>query len=81
MSSASPSRTSAPTAGRPCGDFTGALSFSGGPADYPRYNQAISLATAEAELLTAQEEVFSNPPPQIPAVSEPLPSSRSTMPI
>jgi hypothetical protein len=46
---------------------------SGRPAGYPWYNQAISLATAEAELLTAQDEVFNNPPPQIPAVNEPLP--------
>jgi phospholipase C len=56
-----------------CGDFTSALRFSGRPAGYPRYNQAISLATAGAELLTAQEEVFNNPPPQIPAVNEPVP--------
>jgi Phosphoesterase family/NHL repeat len=56
-----------------CGDFTGALRFSGPPAGYPAYNRAISLATAQAELLTAQEEVFSNPQPQIPAVNEPVP--------
>jgi phospholipase C len=56
-----------------CGDFTGALNFSGQPAGYPWYNQAISLAAAGADLLAAQEEVFNNPPPQIPAVNEPLP--------
>jgi phospholipase C len=56
-----------------CGDFTSALNFSGRPASYPRDNQAISLAAAGAELLTAQEEVFNNPPPQPPAVNEPLP--------
>lgn len=55
-----------------CGDFTGALRF-GQPARYPRSNQAISLAAAEAELLTAQAEVFNNPRPQVPAVNQPLP--------
>jgi phospholipase C len=56
-----------------CGDFTGALRFSGQPAGYPASNQAISLAAAEAEFLTAQEEVFNNPPPQIPKVNQPVP--------
>jgi phospholipase C len=56
-----------------CGDFTQALRFSGQPADWPRHNQAISLAAAEAGLLTAQAEVFSNPRPTIPAVNEPIP--------
>ncbi|MGH3257261.1 MAG: alkaline phosphatase family protein [Streptosporangiaceae bacterium] len=58
---------------RTCGDFTGALRFSGPAAGFPRSNQAISLAVAEAGLLTAQQEVFSNPPPMIPAVNEPVP--------
>ena len=58
---------------RTCGDFTGALRFSAQPAGFPRSNRAISLATAEAGLLTAQQEVFSNPPPLIPAVNEPVP--------
>ena len=58
---------------RTCGDFTGTLNFSGQPAGYPRSNQAISLATAESELLTAQAEVFSNPPPLIPVANEPVP--------
>jgi hypothetical protein len=35
--------------------------------------QAISLVTAEADFLTAQNEVFSNPAPQIPKVNEPVP--------
>jgi phospholipase C len=56
-----------------CGDFTQALRFSGRPADWPRHNQAISLAAAEAGLLTAQAEVFSNPRPTIPTVNEPIP--------
>jgi phospholipase C len=55
-----------------CCDFTGALRF-GQPAGYPRSDQAISLAAAEAELLAAQAEVFNNPRPQVPAVNEPLP--------
>ena len=58
---------------RTCGDFTGALRFSAQAAGFPRSNRAISLATAEAGLLTAQQEVFSNSPPLIPAVNEPVP--------
>jgi phospholipase C len=58
---------------RTCGDFTGALRFSGPPAGFPRSNQAISLAVAEAGLLTAQQEVFTNPAPVIPAVNETVP--------
>ena len=54
-------------------DFTGALQLSGQPSRYPRSNQGISLAAAEASLLTAQEEVFNNPSPKIPAANEPLP--------
>jgi phospholipase C len=56
-----------------CGDFTAALRFSGQPAGYPVFNQAISLAAAEADFLAAQEEVFNNPPPLIPKVNERLP--------
>jgi phospholipase C len=56
-----------------CGDFTRALRFSGGAADWPRRNGAITLAAAEATLLTAQAEVFSNPRPEVPAVNEPVP--------
>jgi phospholipase C len=56
-----------------CGDFTQALRFSGQPADWPRHNQAISLAATGADLLTAQAEVFSNPRPTVPAVNEPVP--------
>jgi phospholipase C len=55
------------------GDFTQALRFSGGAADWPRRNDAISLAAAEAGLLTAQAEVFSNPRPEVPPVNEPIP--------
>jgi len=58
---------------RTCGDFTTALRFSAWPADFPRSNQSISLAVAEASLLTAQQEVFTNPPPLIPVVNEPVP--------
>jgi phospholipase C len=58
---------------RTCGDFTTALRFSGPPAGFPRANQAISLAVAEAGLLAAQQEVFGNPPPPIPSVNEPVP--------
>jgi phospholipase C len=56
-----------------CGDFTQALRFSGRSADWPRHNDAISLAAAEAGLLAAQAEVFSNPRPEVPAVNEPIP--------
>jgi phospholipase C len=56
-----------------CGDFTTALRFCGPPSAWPRYNQAISLASAGAGLLTAQHEVFNNPRPVPPAVNEPLP--------
>jgi phospholipase C len=58
---------------RTCGDFTGTLNFSSQPAGYPRSNRAISLATAQSELLTAQQEVFGNPPPLIPVANEPVP--------
>jgi phospholipase C len=56
-----------------CGDFTTALRFSGGRADWPRQNSAITLAAAEASFLTAQQEVFNNPAPTIPSVNEPVP--------
>ena len=48
---------------RLCGDFTTALRFSGQPAAYPRSPGPITLAAAEAGLLTAQREVFVNPAP------------------
>ena len=58
---------------RTCGDFTSALRFGGPASRYPRSGPGISLASAEAGLLTAQGEVFSNPAPAIPAVNEVLP--------
>jgi phospholipase C len=58
---------------RTCGDLTSALRFSGSPSGYPRSNSSISLAAAESEFLTAQQEVFSNPPPLIPVINEPVP--------
>ena len=56
-----------------CGDFTTALRFSDRPAGYPQSPQAITLAAAEAGLLTAQQEVFANPAPQVPVTNEPVP--------
>jgi len=58
---------------RVCGDFTSALRFSGPAAGYPRSPAAITLAAAEAGLLTAQQEVFANPAPRIPVTNEPVP--------
>jgi phospholipase C len=58
---------------RTCGDFTSALRFSGPPAGYPRSPEAITLAAAEAGLLTAQQEVFANPAPLVPVTNEPVP--------
>jgi phospholipase C len=58
---------------RTCGDFTTALRFSGAASAYPRSRSAISLAAAQAGLLTAQREVFVNPAPLIPVVNPPLP--------
>ena len=58
---------------RTCGDFTSALRFSGPPAGYPRSPEAITLAAAEAGLLTAQQEVFANPAPLVPVANEPVP--------
>src|SRR5438309_12102262 len=55
-----------------CGDLAGALNFSGRPVGYPR-SGALTLAAAEAGLLTAQREVFDNPPPLIPVTNEPVP--------
>jgi phospholipase C len=62
---------------RTCGDLTGALRFSGpgfsGPAAaYPRTPAALSLAAAQAGLLTAQQEVFANPSPVIPQANQPV---------
>jgi phospholipase C len=57
---------------RVCGDFTTALRFSGPPAGYPRSPEAITLAAAEAGLLTAQQEVFADPAPVVPARNEPV---------
>jgi phospholipase C len=56
-----------------CGDFTTALRLPGGPARWPSQNQAVTLAAAGASFLTAQQEVFDNPAPTIPAVNEPIP--------
>ena len=58
---------------RTCGDFTTALRFSGLAAAYPRSPQAITLAAAEAGLLTAQREVFANPAPLVPVTNQPVP--------
>jgi phospholipase C len=58
---------------RTCADFTGALRFGGPAARYPRSGRGMSLASAEAGLLTAQGEVFYNPAPAVPAVNQPLP--------
>ena len=58
---------------RTCGDFTSALRFSGPPGSYPRSPEAITLAAAEAGLLTAQQEVFANPAPMVPVTNEPVP--------
>jgi phospholipase C len=59
---------------RTCGDFTSALRFSGPLASYPRSPEALTLAAAEAGLLTAQQEVFANPAPLVPVTNEPVPS-------
>jgi len=56
-----------------CGDFTSALRFSGPPASYPRSPEALTLAAADAGLLTAQQEVFANPAPRVPVTNEPVP--------
>jgi phospholipase C len=58
---------------RTCGDFTPAFHFNGQRAAYPAANRAISLATTEAGLLIAQQEVNDNPLPVPPAVNQPLP--------
>ena len=58
---------------RTCGDFTSALRFSGPPAGYPRSPQAITLAAAATSLLTAQQGVFANPAPLVPAANQPVP--------
>jgi len=57
---------------RTCGDFSGALRFSGPAAGYPRTPAALSLAAAQAGLLTAQQEVFANPAPVVPQVNQPV---------
>lgn len=56
-----------------CGDFTSAFRFGGQPARYPAGNSALSLAAAEAGLLTAQREVNDFPAPVIPKKNQPLP--------
>ena len=58
---------------RACGDFTSALRFSDPPAGYPRSPQAITLAAAAASLLSAQQGVFANPAPLVPAANQPVP--------
>jgi phospholipase C len=57
---------------RTCGDLTSALRFPGPAAGYPR-SPGLRLGTAAAGLLAAQQEVFANPAPVIPAVNEPVP--------
>ena len=59
---------------RVCGDFTSALRFSVPPAGYPRSPEAVTLAAAEAGLLTAQQEVYTRPAPLVPVINEPVPS-------
>ena len=66
------------TAGGPVTDDTPAynnvtLRFSGPSAGYPQSPAAITLAAAEAGLLTAQQEVFANPAPLVPVTNEPVP--------
>ena len=63
---------------RTCGDFTTALRFSAPPAAYPRSAQAITLAATGAGLLAAQQQVFANPAPVVPAANEPLPPPAGT---
>jgi phospholipase C len=58
---------------RVCGDFTTALRFSGQPAAYPRSPGVITLAAAQAGLLTAQREVYAKPAPPIPVTNQPVP--------
>jgi phospholipase C len=55
---------------RTCGDFTGALGGRRPAAAYPRTPAALSLAAAQAGLLTAQQEVFANPAPVIPPANQ-----------
>jgi phospholipase C len=56
-----------------CGDFTSTFRFASRPAAYPQANVRLRLAAAEAQLLTAQQEVNNNPAPTVPAVNQPLP--------
>ena len=58
---------------RMCGDFSTALRFTGPSAGYPRSPEAVTLAAAEAGLLTAQQEVLANPAPAVPVTNEPVP--------
>ena len=58
---------------RTCGDLTSVFRFSAAPARYPHANAGLRLASTEASLLAAQQEVSSNPSPAIPAVNQPLP--------
>jgi phospholipase C len=55
-----------------CGDLTGAFRF-GRAAPYPSANARLGLATTEAGLLTAQQEVNDNPAPVPPVKNQPLP--------
>jgi phospholipase C len=57
---------------RTCGDFTSAFRF-GRSAPYPSANARLKLATTEAGLLLAQQEVNGNPIPVPPAKNQPLP--------
>jgi phospholipase C len=62
---------------RTCGDLTSAFRFASGPASYPSSNTRLRLATAEAGLLTAQQEVNDNPSPEVPVANQPLPAQRA----
>jgi len=64
---------------RICGDFTSALRFSGPAAGYPRSPAALTLAAAETGLLTAQQEVFARPAPQVPVTNEPVPRQQGSL--
>jgi phospholipase C len=58
---------------RTCGDMTGAFRQQA-PTPYPRGDARLRLATTEARLLAAQQQVYANPAPAIPPVNKPLPA-------
>jgi phospholipase C len=56
-----------------CGDLTAAFRFGDRPASWPRRDERLRLAAAQADLHAARLQVRDNPRPAVPPANAPLP--------